>query len=104
MMRRAKPHDFAINGRVAHHPVIAAAETVGFDRAKCFFRRAPQGQARIILLAPNDNATAPRYKVNQATESVAFGFKHRINLRLIVFEGREIQVSESVMKEMRLAV
>src|SRR5882757_5160517 len=60
MMRRPKLHGFAIDSEAACHPIIPIVEAVRCHRAESFFRRESQGRARIVRVAPNDHATAPR--------------------------------------------
>src|SRR5712692_6615346 len=103
-MRDAKPHSFAINGKAARHPIIPIIESVRFQRAKGLFHRASQGWARVFCVAPNDHAAAPGNKILQAAESQLISLKIRVYVGVMLFEGRDDQGLEMVMKKFQPSV
>src|ERR1700676_5146343 len=99
LMRRPKPHGFAIDSEATCHPIIPIVEAVRIYRAESLFCCAPQSRSRIFRVAPDDRAATPRNKIYQAAESQLVSLKVRINVGVIVFERGDDQIIGMAMKK-----
>src|ERR1700674_2046525 len=104
LMRRPKPHGFAIDSEATCHPIIPIVEAVRIYRAESLFCCAPQSRSRIFRVAPDDRAATPRNKINQTAESQLVSLKVRINVGVIVFERGNDQIIGMVMKKLGPAI
>src|SRR4029077_17396344 len=95
-----KPHSFAINGKIARNPIIPLGEPVSFHGTEGLLRRAPQGWARILCVAPDHHVAAPWNQIDQAAECQLVGLKIWINVGVIVFERSNDQIIRMIMEKL----
>src|SRR5438876_11970303 len=100
----AKTHPFALHGKIRGDPVVAGTKTVLLDRAERFFCCATERRAGFLRVSPKHHFSTPGSKVHEPAEGESIGLKVRIDIGVIVFQGRNDQIVGMIMKKFWAAV
>src|SRR2546429_4696946 len=100
----AKTHPFALHGKIRGAPVVAGAKPVLLDRADRFSCCGTERRAGFLRVSPKHHFATPGHKVHQPAECELIGLKVRIDIGVIVFQGRNDQIVGMIMKKFWAAV